>query len=151
MGERGTRRRRGIPRRDAQALLLLAFVSGVRCRCMSYSVRLESSGVNPCSTFEIDGFGCFADNTQRDVVVESFRWIVYERYTQIFKDLRTSNAYGGKCSGLYEKTCPGHVNTISDCEPLCKWFKNVVTQEAKQASCKCDKGMRRSTGRSAYA
>ena len=75
---------------------------------------------------------------------------------------------GGKCSVLYETTCPGTVNTLAkyvssqgeldslcwninflltpdlvsytfgSCEPLCRWFQNVIVHETLAASCSCD-------------
>ena len=45
----------------------------------------------------------------QDIAMKTYSWIVEQRFMQIFTELRVNNAYGGKCSGLYEKTCPGFI------------------------------------------
>lgn len=70
--------------------------------------------------------------------METYKWILYERYKQIFRHARTSNIYGGRCSALYEKTCPSQSNTLANCEPLCAWYKTYVIHETTAVGCTCD-------------
>jgi hypothetical protein len=35
-----------------------------------------------------------------------------------------THAHIHRCSLLYENTCPGQVNSIEDCEPLCRWVRS---------------------------
>ena len=128
-------------RGESVLILSVLWLSGVHAgdgRCQSYSFTLDSARLDPCSSFKVEGMGCFQSSLQRDLIVESYKWILYERYQQIFREARVSNVYGGKCSTLYGRTCPGEVNSIASCEPLCEWFQNVVIHETIDTSCKCN-------------
>jgi len=108
-----------------------------QCKCQPFSFKLDSSRLDPCGSFTVTGNGCFQSGLEEELAVETYKWVIYQRYKQVFSEARASNAYGGKCSSLYESTCPGKVNSVSNCEPLCKWFQSVVKQETFSSGCHC--------------
>jgi hypothetical protein len=51
-----------------------------RAACREYTMELDGYYLDPCSSFSVKGNGCFANDLERDLAIETYRWTIYERY-----------------------------------------------------------------------